>query len=435
MSKTEDGEEDSRMKKIKEEDDHFFDSFKDEVVPFGEFEGKTHAEMWAELKKRKDNNNIVDGYDFSEGVSYGTIEKLICSDDWKKIKKETLEFWLVNYINDWYDSRAHIPEIAKCIRNKENKISPYFDELLFDCLWHQRDIDKAEVIIKILVTAFGAETVRKKITEDLDGALSAEEEYGGNEGQSKLISQQSYLRSFITPFKNKEFIGNLKKFYEEKIRFENYGLNREVKGKEVELLKSLIPQDEKTLEVGCGTGRLFLEMKKAGYDISGFDFADHVKKIKEKDPEANIFEGDWHHIGVKDGSVDTIYSLGRNILHDYLFIDQMQTFQEANRVLKKGGRFIFDIPDREKGSYRMMVEEYASEMEKLGKRGIQNFRYGSIYDSPDGTNFATRYAYSENDIKELANLTGFKIVKKEARDLNTGKGDENWYYVLEKVAD
>jgi ubiquinone/menaquinone biosynthesis C-methylase UbiE len=202
--------------------------------------------------------------------------------------------------------------------------------------------------------------------------------------------------------------------------------------KETELLKSLIGKDEKVLEMGCGTGRLLLEMEKAGYDLTGFDFSDHIKRIKEENPEAKVFEGDWHQTGLRDESFDAVYSLGRNILHDYSIVDQVQLFREANRVLKKGGRFIFDIPNREKGSYKMMTEEYASEMVK---RGIKNFRYGSIYDSPDGINFATRYAYSEEDIKQLAEFSGFRIVKREIRDLETGKGDENWYYVLEKIGD
>ena len=64
---------------------------------------------------------------------------------------------------------------------------------------------------------------------------------------------------------------------------------------------------------------------------------------------------------------------------------------------------------------------------------IRNFRYGAIYDSPDGVHFTTRYAYSKEDIENLARLTGFEAAEVRRQELPTGAGDENWYYVLEKV--
>lgn len=66
-------------------------------------------------------------------------------------------------------------------------------------------------------------------------------------------------------------------------------------------------------------------------------------------------------------------------------------------------------------------------------RGVRNFRYGAIYNSPDGVNFTTRYAFSHNDIAELSKLAGFRIVEARKEELPTGMGDENLYYALEKV--
>ncbi|MDO8529601.1 MAG: hypothetical protein Q7S18_02950 [bacterium] len=77
-----------------------------------------------------------------------------------------------------------------------------------------------------------------------------------------------------------------------------------------------------------------------------------------------------------------------------------------------------------------MVEAYKEEMEK---RAIKNFRYGAIYDSPDGKNFATRYAYSKEDIEQLAKLAGFRIKETKRELLETDTDDENIYYVLEKI--
>jgi ubiquinone/menaquinone biosynthesis C-methylase UbiE len=275
-------------------------------------------------------------------------------------------------------------------------------------------------IVLILTDLMGAEATRQELNKKI-------------EIEKNAIKKDSfeYASSLITPNDDKIAIVNLQRFYQEKIKFEDNKINQEINPKEVELLQKLIGKNEKVLEEGCGTGRLLLEMKKAGYDITGFDFtARHTEIIKEQNPEIKVLRGDWHQTGFKDESFDTVYSLGRNILHDYSVADQVQLFREANRILKPGGKFIFDIPEREKGGYKQMVDEYGEEMKW---RGIRNFRYGSIYDSPDGINFATRYAYSKDDIRALAQLAGFKIAEMRQENLPTGKEDENLYFVLEKI--
>lgn len=315
--------------------------------------------------------------------------------------------------------------LEKNIQNFLNftRVSGYsdFEKDALDFL-EENDQEKNRRLIMILCSLSSAEELRKK----LDLRINENRMNKKDEKAENLLD----ARSFFTPDDKGIAIENLKKFYEEKIKFEDYRLNKKMNDKEVELLKKLIGKNEKVLEMGCGTGRLLLEMKKNGYDITGFDFSDHVGKVKEADLEAKVFEGDWHQIGAKNESFDVVYSLGRNILHDYSFFDQIQMFREANRILKKGGKFIFDIPNREKGSYKKMVEEYAGEMRK---RGVKQFRYGSIYDSPDGKYFATRYAFSREDIEDISRITGFTIKDVRIEKLETGKGDENVYYVLEKT--
>lgn len=283
-----------------------------------------------------------------------------------------------------------------------------------------------QMILTLMLTdLIGSEEARKRLDDLIEM----------NQENESVANNWRMGRAFITPNHDKEAITNLRKFYQENIKFEEYKVNERMNEREVELLKSLIGKDEKVLEMGCGAGRLITELTKDGYDLTGYDFTKrHVEITKEAiertGQEAKVFQGDWHNNALANESLDAVYSLGRNILHDYSIVDQVQLFREANRILAHGGRFIFDIANREKGGYKKMAEGYANEMEK---RGIRNFRYGSIYDSPDGEHFATRYAYSHEDIEELARLTGFRIVKVEKLPLETGQGDENLYYVLEKV--
>ncbi len=322
-------------------------------------------------------------------------------------------------------------------RNKEYAA----DKILDTISWRREDDFEQFWLLITLTDLVSAEEARKRINERVDKAQSEEEK-----------NNLRYARSYFTPNHDKNAIENLENFYNEEIDFEEYDLNKKMNEKELSLLAELINKDDKVLEEGCGTGRLFLGMRGQGFDVTAFDFTPrHVEMIKEKDPEAPVYRGNWHQNSLPDQSFDKVYSLGRNILHDYTLPDQAKMFREAARVLKPGGRLIFDAPNRAKGNYAKLIEGYAREMEK---RHIENFRYGTIYDSPNGENFATRYAPSYEDIENLAKLSGLKVVSyknHEIKDffeaesievdsngclsmkLETGDEDENIYYVLEKI--
>lgn len=327
---------------------------------------------------------------------------------------------------------------------------------------------------RLIITAtdvFGELLVRDKINSLI---LEADENK-----DDKAREKLKFLNSFNTPNLGIESILNLRKFYQTKIKFEDYKVNERMNKKEVALLESLISKDEKVLEMGCGAGRLISELAKSGRDISGYDYTQRHVQITKENLEKNklvakVFQGDWHNNALKDGSFDSIYSLGRNILHDYSILSQAELFKETARILKPGGQFIFDIPKREKATeqelmkiwekrvekkyaleklgnsadekekelekfedelladfngYEKMVLKYGLEMKK---RGIDNFRFGAIYDSPDGENFATRYTYSQEDILQLAQMFGFEISEIKKEKLETDRADENLYFILKK---
>ena len=282
-------------------------------------------------------------------------------------------------------------------------------------------------LVILLTDLIGAEETRDKLNHILH-----EERTKKESTDQKIINNLEYARSFITPNHEKIPVEYLPDLYENKIKFESYGLNKKMQEREVALLEKLIKKDQKILEAGMGTGRLFLELRKAGYDITGFDFTQrHVALVKGEAPDAKVFKGDWKNNALQEEGFDALYSLGRNILHEYSLPDQVQMFREAARVLKPGGKFIFDIPDQEKGEYAERVKEYADLMEN--EFHISNYRRGAVYDSPNGVDFATRYCFSREDIKNLARLAGFRIAEVRRAELPTGKGDENLYYILEKI--
>ncbi len=237
--------------------------------------------------------------------------------------------------------------------------------------------------------------------------------------------------SFINPPEGKP-VRRVDDLYQESIRFETYAYSTH--DFEEKLMKDLTKEKGRILDLGCGTGRIMIPLLKDGREVIGLDYTKrHVQLVKEKAPEADVLQGDWTGVGLTDDSVEVIYSLGRNILHEYHLDRQRQLFAEANRLLREGGLFVFDIPDREKGHYHKSIEAHRAIMEA---RGITNFRKeGLVYDSPDENNFSTRYLYGGDDIEELAKISGFKIKAIKRAELNNGYGDVNLYYVLEKIGE
>ncbi|MEW5902143.1 MAG: methyltransferase domain-containing protein, partial [Acidobacteriota bacterium] len=275
------------------------------------------------------------------------------------------------------------------------------------------------------------EAIVQQVATDLANTFGAERLRDILSGVDQRVAEQ--ILAYVTPETPGAVTEDLKKLYG-RIRFEEYELNKQMTPAESALLKKLIPEGGSILDVGCGTGRLLVPLSEAGYEMSGIDLVPrHVRMVKEqlavKGLAADVREANWREIPVEDSAFENVIALGRNLLHENAIQGQRAFFREINRVLKKGGRFIFDIPDRERGHYAELVRGYS---EAMRKRRIVS-RPGTIFDSPDGVHFATRYTYSRADIAALAEGAGFVVVDVKEASLPTGGGDVNLYFVLEKV--
>lgn len=249
------------------------------------------------------------------------------------------------------------------------------------------------------------------------------------DGEIKASIETAYR--FITPtVTDARITHDLVEFYQN-FQIESYDVNQEMNVEELQLLEKETGQAREILDLGCGTGRLLIPLAGKGKVVHGLDYSQrHVDMIKQDHLAMDIRQGDWKNTPYQQGSFDVVYSLGRNILHEVQLPNQVALFKEVGRVLARDGVFIFDIPNRDVGGYRQRVDGYSDIMKK---RGISRFREGTVYDSPDGKHFTTRYVYSHEDIVSLATDAGFIVERVEKKHLAHGNGDENLYYFLRKV--
>lgn len=99
-------------------------------------------------------------------------------------------------------------------------------------------------------------------------------------------------------------------------------------------LKDLTGLGEKVLEIGCGVGRLL----KPGY--YGIDISTNMLEIaNQRKPKCVYKHTDGRSIPFQDDSFDSVYCY---LVFQHLPDDAMSSYiEEAHRVLKDGGLFIF----------------------------------------------------------------------------------------------
>lgn len=124
-------------------------------------------------------------------------------------------------------------------------------------------------------------------------------------------------------------------------RFANtYG--RFIHAEERALLHKLLnEQTGPVLDVGCGTGRL-LSFATHGADIS----PNMIEVAKQKFPEKELAVSDGDSLPFESGHFDAVFSF-----HVVMHLNIRKThalLSEAHRVLKPGGRLIFDFPSRKR---------------------------------------------------------------------------------------
>jgi len=104
--------------------------------------------------------------------------------------------------------------------------------------------------------------------------------------------------------------------------------------------------DGPVLELGCGTGRIYLELLAAGVDADGIDLsATSLAVLRERAAERgldpNVWQGDM--TAVTADREYTLVTCPFNAIQELVTVEQQQALLEsAYDLLAPGGRFVFD---------------------------------------------------------------------------------------------
>lgn len=187
--------------------------------------------------------------------------------------------------------------------------------------------------------------------------------------------------------------------------------------RQVRALQPFLPHDRDTriLEIGCGMGGLLMGLSGLGYDCTGVDVSNtRIELLRSRATKRLRFErADGSRLPFGDATFDAAISIQ---LFEHLHPDDAEThLREVERVLKPGGRYLLETPNR-----------------WAGPGDVSRF----FCDQPDGFHLRE---YSIAELARLLDVAGFNQVsvvrwRREALAAKTAMRLERFWRLLPRGA-
>jgi SAM-dependent methyltransferase len=155
----------------------------------------------------------------------------------------------------------------------------------------------------------------------------------------------------------------------------------------------------KVLEVACGSGRVYLELLKAGVDIHGIDLSEKMleglkRKAAAMNLEPKVSLADMRNFGL-DETFDMIIIPARSFLHNITTDDQLSTLECCRKHLAEGGKLVINLfyPNRD-----VMTTHYGKErMREMDKpvEGMELVTWSGFVNEPDQV-IVTRFTWKQD---------------------------------------
>ena len=167
---------------------------------------------------------------------------------------------------------------------------------------------------------------------------------------------------------------------------------------------------DKCLDLQCADGRLTIELNKKGYDIDGLDFSPYMISLARAN-KGNFFLQDLNNI-----NLPKIYTKAFIFFPDWIGIDFEKILPNINRVMKKGGLFLYDHDNL----FRLL--NYFEKNPKIKSQFV--FNPATMIFKRKGDKEGDRY-YIYPELEKIFNKNGFKIIAAYGDWTNSSKYNYN----------
>ena len=218
---------------------------------------------------------------------------------------------------------------------------------------------------------------------------------------------------------------------------------------ETEIKKHMREEPNLGLDLGCGTGKMTLELARRGYDMTGVDYSDDMLDVARASAEEKGHDVLWLSQDMREfelyGTVDVTVSCLDCINHLTRPADVEKTFSLVHNYLIPDGLFIFDINGKYK--FENIYSDRSYVMEEDGgvcvwqnyynrKTKICDFYITLFEEQNDGKycrhdELQKERMYTLNDIKKMLSHTGMEFVGAYSDfDFSPADDDDERIYIV-----
>ncbi|MDF1697340.1 MAG: class I SAM-dependent methyltransferase [Saprospiraceae bacterium] len=127
---------------------------------------------------------------------------------------------------------------------------------------------------------------------------------------------------------------------------------------DIPLIEDFLHLDDKILDLGCGYGRILVQLLSKGYNVYGLDISAAMleaarQHLASKKLSTKLIESDMVNTSFDDGYFNKIICVWSSFNHILFEEKQVEVLNEVYRLLAPGGEALFEIFD---GSKRVNVE-------------------------------------------------------------------------------
>jgi SAM-dependent methyltransferase len=360
------------------------------------------TELLESVRRTKENKNSA-GENGAEGTDE-LLDKLLLKEDFQQACLQYLEqndeSILQRYIEEYVDASGTSYESEPVLEKEQmvkhiigliEKVREKFSYLNEARQWDKQLIEPLTVSVSsnrtfnVFSKVAGADLMLQEINEhDLE----------------KLAQFSVKLKTSLASLRVEALRSDKKKFYQSvEDGLDNRSEITADTAKEMEIFGEIFGENHKIrkiLDIGCGYGRIDLQLLKKGYDVTGLDanqqFLD-VAREKARNAgfgydQARFDKGDIIDYDAGLGKFDSVIYTWHSILEAFGPGNLLNTLNCAFKSLRRGGILVFDQPTRENPQ-------------------MEDGWYGH---DPDGEHKYLSYVMDEDEIKFILRIVGFENV-------------------------
>jgi len=175
--------------------------------------------------------------------------------------------------------------------------------------------------------------------------------------------------------------------------------------------KHLDKKRSNVADMGCGTGTLSKILTELGHTVYGIDVSGKLIKVAATKSKENFLflRGDISNLPIRESSIDNAICFG--VLDQ---VDEIEkVIDEAWRILKPGGRFLFDISPFPTLDFWYFLGLYGKSGFSSAVRGIYESKIQfswSIRGDDGKSKLINIYRYKPSHIERMIQKKGFKTI-------------------------